>query len=130
MQPLAPQLATEIGDAYETYWQVRAEALYTLDVSRLPEVMAGEHLAAVVDRINELRTEGHAIETDVVHNYVVFEATAEDAKLADSYADQSVYVDLQTHVHITTATGEKLNEVYIMNKSDGMWRVTTLVRTP
>ena len=103
---VSPELATEIGDAYETYWQVRAEALYSLDASRLPEVMAGEHLAAVEDRINELRTEGHAFETDVDHNYVVFEASAEDAKVADSYVDHSIYVDLQTHARLTTATDE------------------------
>ena len=127
---VSPELAAEVGDAYQHYWQVRAEALLSLDVSPLPEVMAGEHLAAVQDRISELRTEGHAIETDVDHHYAVFEASAEDAKVADSYADRSVYVDLQTHARLTMPTGEQLKEVYIMNKSDGIWRVTSLVRTP
>ena len=114
-----PELAAEIGDAYQAYWQVRAAALYDLDTSRLPAVMAGEHLAAVEDRINELRSEGHAFETDVDHHYVVFEASAQEAKVADSYVDHSVYVDLQTHARVTTATDEKLNEVYVMNNTDG-----------
>jgi hypothetical protein len=127
---VSPELANEIGDAYQTYWQVRAEALYDLDSSRLPTVMAGEHLAAVEDRINELRAEGHAIETDIDHNYAIFEASDEDAKVVDTYADHSVYIDAQTHEHLTTPTGEKLNEVYIMDKTDGIWRVIDLVRSP
>jgi hypothetical protein len=127
---VSPELAAEISEAYQHYWQVRAEALRDLDASLLPAVMAGEHLAAVQDRISELRAEGHAIETDVDHNYVVFEASTEDAKVADSYADDSVYVDLQTHARLTTPTGVKLNEVYIMTKTDGIWRVVSLVRSP
>jgi hypothetical protein len=127
---VSPELTAEISEAYQEYWQVRAEALRDLDASLLPAVTAGEHLAAVQDRISELRAEGHAIETDVDHNYVVFEASTEDAKVADSYTDDSVYVDLQTHARLTTPTGVKLNEVYIMTKTDGIWRVVTLVRSP
>src|SRR5207237_10507699 len=86
---ISPELTAVIGDAYQEYWQVRAEALYDLDASRLQEVMAGDHLAAVQERIDELRADGHAIQTDVDHKYVIVEATDDNAKLVDTYVDQS-----------------------------------------
>jgi len=127
---VSPELATEISNAYQRYWQVRADALFDLNTSRLSEVMAGEHLVAVEDRINELRAEGRSYLADIDHNYAVFEASANEAKVADSYLDNSLLVDIQTGVHLTTSTGEKFNEVYILNKSEGTWRVTIAIRNP
>ena len=125
---VSPELAAEVGDAYKQYWDVRAEALYELDGSRLEQVMAGDHLAAVEELISELTAEGHAIETDVDHKYVVIQASTESAQVADSYLDQSVYVDAQTHVPITSPTGQRLTELYSLSKIDGTWRVVDLVR--
>jgi hypothetical protein len=126
---VSPELATEVGDAYQAYWQVRAQALYDLDTSHLPEVMSGDHLAAVQARIDELRSEGRAIDTEVDHNFVVIQAVGDDAEVADSYVDNSVYVDLQDKSQLTTPTKQMLNEVYVMNRTDGIWRVVDLVRS-
>jgi len=123
-----PELAAEVGSAYQEYWDIRAEALYELDASRLEQVMAGDHLAAVQDRISELRAEGRAIETEVEHKYVVVQASTDSAEVADTYLDQSVYVDAQTHAPITSPTGQRLTELYSLTKVDGTWRVVDLVR--
>lgn len=127
---VSPELATTVGDAYKQYWNVRAEALYELDDSRLEQVMAGEHLAAVQDRISELRAEGHAIQTDVDHTYVVVEASEDTATVVDKYIDQSVYVDSQTHNPISSPTGQTMIEQYSFAKIGGFWRVVSLVRSP
>jgi hypothetical protein len=126
---VVPTLAEEVGNAYQFYWQVRAEALLRVDASRLQEVMAGEHLAAVQDRIAELRVDGHAIETDIDHHYAVFDANTSEAKVADIYVDQSVYIDMQTHARLTQPANENLRELYTMNKLNGTWRVVDLVRS-
>jgi hypothetical protein len=127
---VSPEAAVEIGDAYQTYWQVRAQALYNLDTSHLQEVMSGDHLAAAEELIAELRSEGRAIQTQVAHNYVVISASNENAKVADSYIDESVYVDAQTHAQLSAPTGQRLNELYVMANADGTWRVVDLVRSP
>jgi hypothetical protein len=127
---VSPELQSEIDDAYRNYWQVRAEALYELDTSRLEEVMAGDHLSAVEDRIGELQTEGRAIQTEVDHNYAIIEANDDDAKVADSYIDRSIYVDVKTHAQLTQPTDQHINEVYVMNRSNGAWRIIDLVRSP
>jgi hypothetical protein len=92
--------------------------------------MSGDHLAAVQDRIVELRTEGRAINTLVDHSYVVIEALGNDAKVADSYIDESVYIDVQDKSPLSSPTYQRLDEVYVMNKIDGTWRVVDLVRSP
>lgn len=125
---VSPELAAEIGDAYQQYWQVRAEALYDLDASRLQEVMAGDHLTAAEDLISQLRSEGRAILTDVTHNYVVFEASQSDAGIVDEYADESVYIDLPSHQRITQPVGTKVKEQYQLNRIEGTWKVVSLIR--
>jgi hypothetical protein len=125
---VTPEAAAEIGDAYQAYWQVRAEALYELDTSHLQEVMAGEHLSAAEDLIEQLRSEGRAIQTNVSHNYVVIDASTDAAKVADDYTDDSVYVDATTRTELTQPTGATIREQYQMNKIEGIWRVTSLVR--
>lgn len=124
-----PELQTEVGDAYQTYWQVRAEALYKLDTTHLPDVMAGEHLADAQHLIDQLRTEGHAIKTSVSHRYAVIEAVEDSAKVADSYVDNSIYVDLDSDAELTNPTGITLSEVYSMSRIDGVWKVVSIERS-
>src|SRR5262249_33912720 len=125
-----PELAAEVSQAYQKYWHVRAEALFELDPSRLPVVVAGDHLAALEERIVELRSESRAIDTDVEHKYAVIEASGDEAKVADTYVDHSVYIDVRTHGRLTSPTDQVLNELYGLRKSDGSWRVVSLVRSP
>jgi hypothetical protein len=125
---VSPVLAAEVGDAYQAYWQVRAQALYDLDTSHLPEVMSGDHLIAARDLVTQLRTEGRAIQTNVSHNYVVISATDTNATIADEYLDNSVYIDLTSHADLSKATGTTVREEYKMEKQDGSWRVVSLLR--
>jgi hypothetical protein len=127
---VSPEAAKEIGDAYQTYWQVRAEALYELDTTHLPEVMAGEHLADAEDLIAQLRNEGRAIQTKVTHKYVVFQATDDTAKIADQYVDNSVYVDPTSHAELSQPQGGTVFEQYDLEKIDETWKVVSLVRAP
>jgi hypothetical protein len=123
-----PQLQAEVEDAYKTYWDVRAQALFNLDTSHLPEVMAGDHLAAIQDLIAQLRAEGHAIQTSVQHNYVVSQASNEHATVVDEYVDNSVYIDPTSHIELSEPKGTTVREQYEINKIGGTWRVVSLVR--
>ena len=127
---VSPELAAEIGDAYRHYWQIRAEALFDLDASHLPEVMAGEHLVSVETFIEQLRSEGHALQTDVDHKYAIVQASANEAEVADTYTDYSVYVDPVSHAALTEPANDVLQEEYQMSRIDGSWRVVSLVRAP
>jgi hypothetical protein len=123
-----PELAAEVGNAYKQYWQVRSEALFDLDSSHLSEVMAGEHLASIENLIEDLRTEGHAIQTDVNHKYAIIQASLNDAEVADTYTDSSVYVDAQSHAVLSQPANDVLQEEYRLSRINGGWRVVSLVR--
>jgi hypothetical protein len=127
---IVPELADEIDNAYQVYWQVRAEALLELDTSRLDEVMAGDHLAAAEELISQLRSEGRAIQTDVTHSYVILTATPGEAVIADEYTDDSYYVEIDSHQSLTQPIGSTVKEQYRMNKVDETWKVVSLVRSP
>jgi len=123
-----PALADEIGQAYQRYWQIRAEAFLALDTSRLSMVMAGEHLAAVEAQIEELRLQGRAFQTDVEHHFVVLEATNIHAWVGDDYVSNSVFVDAQTHTPLDAPTGGDVEEFYELARISGEWKVVTLAR--
>jgi hypothetical protein len=126
---VSPALVDEIDQAYERYWQVRAEALFDLDESRLPEVMAGEHLAAAGRLIRQLRAENRAIETTVKHSYVLVDVTLDSVQIADTYVDNSVYIDPESRARLSEPPGNTLKELYQMNRIDGDWRVVSLARS-
>jgi hypothetical protein len=127
---VSPDLVDELGNAYQHYWDIRAVALLDLDSSRLSEVMAGDHLVAVEKLIEQLRTEGHALLTDVDHKYAIVSASADEAEIADTYTDSSVYVDPSSHEVLSQPANDVLQEQYRMTRIDGTWRVVSLVRAP
>src|SRR5207237_7634353 len=82
---LDPALVTEVGQAYEKYWQVRAQALLELDETHLAEAMGGDHLASTAQLINQLRVENRAIKTDVDHDYHVVQVDRKSTRLNSSH---------------------------------------------
>jgi hypothetical protein len=90
--------------------------------------MSGDHLTAAEDLVSELRSEGRAVQTNVIHNFVVLSASSSDAKVADEYVDNSIYVDTESHAALSQPTGATVREEYEMEKQNGSWRVVSLVR--
>lgn len=119
-----PQLAREVGTAYERYWQVRAEALLSLDVSQLGSAMADDELTAMERSIERLRGEGRAVKTDVTLNYQVVQATNSEAEVKDAYLSHSYFVDPSTMQAVEPRpTPETIQIVKRLRKIEGMWRV-------
>jgi hypothetical protein len=124
-----PALAAEVSQAYENFWQVTSQALLELDTTHLQDVMDGDYLAAISDRISELRAEGKAIKTHVILNYAVLSATQDIATVVDDFEDDSVYVRIGTDEPISEATADQVRTVYKLSKSSGVWKVIDSVRS-
>src|SRR6266536_931008 len=125
-----PGLAEQVTEAYQRYWQLRAEALFALDTSRLDQVAAGEHLDQLIAYVGELRSRGEASQTNVDHHFVVLEASAKEAVIGDNYVSNSVFVDAMTHALLTEPTAGNLQEFYTLAYLDGGWKVVDVVRSP
>ena len=124
MRTVDPQLAREIGAAYERYWAVRAGSLLSLDTSHLAEVMAEEELAGVTRVIEQLRAEGRAIKTDVTLNYTVTYAVGDEAEVYDEYTSRSAYVHPTTREPLgPEREPSTLKVTHFMKKVDGTWKV-------
>ena len=89
-------LRQEIEQAYDRFWRVRADAVLSLDPSRLPEVAAGEALDVETRRIEQLRAEGRAGRYVIDLQYGVVEATPTSAVVAAKYQSWSYFVDPKT----------------------------------
>ena len=119
-----PQLAREIGAAYERYWAARAGSLLSLDTSSLGEVMGGDELAGVTRVIEQLRSEGRAIKTDVTLHYTVVHATGDEAEVYDEYTSRSVYVHPDTKEPLgPEREPSTLKVTHFMQKVGGTWKV-------
>ncbi len=117
-------LEREIEAAYQKYWDVRAEALYTLDPSRLPEVMAGAELERERQQIEELKVQGRAAKIDVEHRIAFVKVAETRAEIYDEYINKSYLVDAQTKQPIRTPGPGGIAKVsYQLQKIDGVWKV-------
>jgi hypothetical protein len=111
-------------DAFQRYSDVRAEAEWSLDGSRLTEIMPGAELAGSLHYLDELRASGRAVRTKVGHNVRVSRALADEAEVVDDVTDWSVYVDAVTRQPLQPEpAGRQLREVYFLRKIDGVWKV-------
>jgi hypothetical protein len=120
---LDPVLVAEVTKAFDQYWQVRSQALMDLDKSHLAEIMAGDHLAMMSQRINQLREENRAIKTDVDHEIRVLSVSMSTAQVFDDYISNTVYVDPVTAQPLSQPASDELRVVYRLEKSDGRWKV-------
>jgi hypothetical protein len=129
------EVAAEVVAAYKHYWDVRADALLNLDPTHLPEVSADPHLTVLQDGIEQLKSEGHAIRTDVQLNFRVLSTASNIAIVADNVIDSSVYVDPETREPLTDddeanklTAGSKVE--FKMQRFDDTWKVVDSVDVP
>jgi len=121
---VTPALQDEISKAYARYWDVSAEAFWSLDDSQLSSVMADNELAGALKTMDDLRTEGRAGATLVTHNAVIVKATEDEAQIFDNVADRSFYVDPATKKQLNVPSeAENLTGFYFLRKIDGVWKV-------
>jgi hypothetical protein len=125
-----PALAEQVTEAYQRYWQIRAEALFELDASHLPEVAADEHLRELELFIEQLRGEGKALQTDVEHHFVVLEGSNSRAVVGDTYLSNSVFVNATTHAPLTEPGGGNVTEFYTLAQLSEGWKVVEVLRAP
>jgi hypothetical protein len=125
-----PEAAAAISDAYLRYWSVTANALLNLDPTGLDQVAADDELASLQKNIEDLRSQGRALSTDVQHHASVLTAFDDSALVSDRVRDSSVYVNPDDHQplpgQIAPASPDEAPEVtavYQMELVDGAWRV-------
>lgn len=122
-KPPSP-LEKEIIDGYLRYWNVRSQAYYDLDPTRLSEVMAGAELAREEEGIRKLRADGRAGGWDVDLNFRIDKATPEEAVVYDEYVNRSVYLDAVTKQELPTKEPPGVFKIsFLMKKVDGVWKV-------
>ena len=125
-----PTLAAEVGKAYENFWRVKSQALVNLDSTHLVEVMDGDYLATTTSLIEELRSEGRAIKTQVSLDYTVVQADPASAAVVDFFVDNSVYVRIGTGDPLSTPMADELSVLYRLRKLDQVWKVVESARAP
>jgi hypothetical protein len=117
-------LQREIETAYLRFWEVRAEALFIPDASRLPEVMAGPALDREREQIDQLRARGQAAKLVVEHHIALRSAGPTTAVVYDEYVNKSYLVDAQTKEPVGTPGPGGIAKVsYVLEKIDGSWKV-------
>lgn len=131
LQVASTPLEREVEAAYLHYWDVRSQALWTLDTSHLPEVMAGAELDRDVQQVKDLRDKGQAMKIDVNHKLVFLQVSDAASRLYDEYFNKSYYVDGATKQPIgTPGPGGVAKITYDLQKLDGTWKVVDGARLP
>jgi hypothetical protein len=123
-----PAAQAEVLQAYAHYWDESTLALRDLDPAPLDQVATGTELDGLRAYIDELRSQGRAIRTHVIHHVYVLSLTSESAVIADEYEDRSIYIDAVTKEPIDPSQSEPdpgpITKVRkLLEKTDGTWRV-------
>ena len=122
--PAAPGTTAAIEQAYLHYWEIYNRAMYTLDTSRLDEVMAGTELAGREQQIADLQAKNQAAKIDVTHSYVIVVMGPTKAAVEDRYLNQSVLVDATTKRPLQDpGVGEVEDVIFQMELSGDIWKV-------
>lgn len=122
-----PNVAAEVGQAYENFWRVRSQAELTLDGSRAGDVMNGEYLAHFLDVLNQMQQQGRAIKTQVSLDYTVVQANDNSALLHDRIEDTSYYIDAATGTPLSDPAHDVVLIEFTLVKTDGAWKVVDSV---
>jgi hypothetical protein len=125
-----PELRQEVEHAYLQYWDARAEAAWSLDLSPLDGVATGEELPALRRDIAQLQREGRAVKGEVQHQYTVVRVDGDEAQVLDRLRDFSIYVDATTkepldgQVRPDDAAAPTSTILFFLRRDDaGNWKV-------
>ena len=129
IQSLGSPLEREVATAYLHYWTVYAEAMETLDPSRLAEVAAGDILRLTTEDVEQSRRDGEAARIQIKHSFSVISIAPNQATVRDEYTNSSYAIDPQTKQPIgAPGQSERLTDTYTLRRIDGVWKVVAGVR--
>lgn len=118
-----------VRQAYLRYWNVYANALYTLDTSRLAEVTAGDELIQARQAVNNLQTQHHAAKIEIEHHIAVVSLAQSQAVIQDEYLNRSYLVDATTKQALQTPnSGQTENISCQLSLQNGIWKVVKVTR--
>jgi hypothetical protein len=117
-------LLEEVESAYSTYWDVRTEAALNLDVSRLPEVMAGTAIERERQQIADLESRGVAAKIEADHDVGLQSISQDEAELYDEYVNRSYLIDPVTRQPVGAPEPDEVFKVsFRLQRLDGVWKV-------
>ena len=118
----------QVRQAYLHSWDVYAEAMRTLDTSRLDEVYAPPHLETAEQEVEDLQAKGRAGAIDVDHDLRVTLIDDVTAVVYDRVTNRSVEVDPATGEALEPQPNEQTMDNYTLKLIEGTWKVTVVVR--
>lgn len=117
-------LEREVEEAYARYWMVLVQAYYTLDTSRLPEVMAGEELRRQEEQIRELASQGRAGKLIVEHRISFPQVSDDRVVIYDEQLNRSLFLDAATRIEFRSSAAPETEKLtFEFRKIDGTWKV-------
>lgn len=118
-----------VANAYLHYWDVYDGALLSLDPTHLNEVMAGQELSRVQQQIDDLRSQNHAVKSDIEHHFVVVSVNSSQADVQDQFVDKSYLVDATSKRPLQTPSAGQTETIACHLQSyDGTWKVVSVAR--
>jgi hypothetical protein len=118
-----------IWQAYEEFWDARADALYELNAGLLEPRMAGPALERERAGIESLRGQGQAQVIDIDHRAEMIEAVADEGVIYDPYRNRTYRIDATTKQRVEPEfEPETVNIAYLLQPIDGAWKVVDAIR--
>ena len=122
-------LVKALVDGYLYFWQVRAEALMTMQTSLTRQVMTDGPLEDELAAMERFRAQNQAQRVDVGHSITVLWAVDGEGAVIDALTDRSTMVDLTATPQPTeTPPASSYRMAYRLRRSTSGWQVVDSIR--
>jgi hypothetical protein len=128
--PVTASLARRatIENAYLRYWDYYSDALFHLDITRIPEVAAGEEVQRIQEEVEGFRRRDRAVRVRVSHRYTIGEGPA-GAWIRDEITDRSFTIDPRTKQPSQgPGAGDVVRDLFLMKEFGDSWKVIKTTR--
>ena len=125
--PTSTNVQVQVGQAYLHAWDVWAEALMTLDPSRLPEVLSGDALELVQGQVEAQQEKNQPVRVRVEHDYRIVLIDATTASVDDRYVNHNVRLDPQSLEPIEEDPSESVRRSFTLRLVDGTWKISEII---
>jgi hypothetical protein len=117
----------QVEQAYLHAWDVWADALMTLDPSKLPEVLTGNALDLVREQVEAQKDKNQPVRVRVEHNYRIVLVNDTTASVDDRYINHNVRLDPETLEPIEEDPDERVRRSFTLRLVDGTWKIAEII---
>jgi len=117
----------QVEQAYLHAWDVWADALTSLDTSRLSEAFTGRALNVVTSQVEEQKRQNEPVRISAEHNYTITLINPQTASVEDRYINHNVRLDPETLEPVEPDQETNVRRSFTLKLVGSTWKIAEII---